>query len=133
MSVVTFVSALFDSILGKKKTDGPTVPEKMFVKDKRSSAGGAVCLPAALLPGQDGSGGDNTGLDSKPRKGIIFEICSEDGFHIRSESIEGESKFYNEVYPHRFELSPKFSSRKEYWRSRQAYGGMLLFAVCESL
>lgn len=63
----------------------------MFVKDKRSSAGGAVCLPAALLPGQDGSGTD-TGLDSKPKKGIIFEICSEDGFHIRSESIEGERK-----------------------------------------
>lgn len=50
-----------------------------------------MCLPAALAPGQDVNG-SNMGLDSKPKKGIIFEICSEDGFHIRSESIEGERK-----------------------------------------
>lgn len=34
-------------------------------------------------------------LDSKPKKGIIFEICSEDGFHIRCESIEGEGSLHH--------------------------------------
>lgn len=73
----------------------------MFVKDKRSTGGDAVCLPAASLPGQDGNGTD-VGQNSKPKKGIIFEICSEDGFHIRSESIEGErrrAQFYNDIDP----------------------------------
>lgn len=71
----------------------------MFVKDKRPLGGEAVSLPAPLLPGQDGNSTD-AGLDSKPKKGIIFEICSEDGFHIRSESIEGErnrAQFSNEI------------------------------------
>lgn len=42
----------------------------------------------ASPPDQENS--SDLDLDSKPKKGIIFEICSEDGFHIRCESIEGE-------------------------------------------
>lgn len=76
-------------MLGKKKTsDGPVLPGKLVGKDKSSAAGGAGSLPVASPPDQDGNSRD-TGLDSKPKKGIIFEICSEDGFHIRCESIEG--------------------------------------------
>lgn len=67
------------------------MPEKVVGKDKGSSAGGTGSLPVALPPDQDGNSTD-IGLDGKPKKGIIFEICSEDGFHIRSESIEGERK-----------------------------------------
>lgn len=79
-------------MLGKKKTsEGPVLPGKVVGKDKASAAGGAGSLPVALPPDQDGNSRD-TGLDSKPKKGIIFEICSEDGFHIRCESIEGERK-----------------------------------------
>lgn len=63
----------------------------MVGKDKTSTAGGAGSLPVASPPDQDGNSMD-MGLDSKPKKGIIFEICSEDGFHIRCESIEGERK-----------------------------------------
>uniref|UniRef100_A0A8C2ZN11 Histone-lysine N-methyltransferase n=1 Tax=Cyclopterus lumpus TaxID=8103 RepID=A0A8C2ZN11_CYCLU len=62
---------------------GPVLPGK----DKPSAAGGAGSLTVPSPPGQDGNSRD-TGLDSKPKKGIIFEICSEDGFHIRCESIE---------------------------------------------
>ncbi|XP_034718401.1 histone-lysine N-methyltransferase 2A isoform X2 [Etheostoma cragini] len=76
------------SVLGKKKTsDGPVLPGKVVGKDKPSAAGGAGSLPVASPPDQDGNSRD-TGLDSKPKKGIIFEIRSEDGFHIRCESIE---------------------------------------------
>ncbi|XP_039679910.1 histone-lysine N-methyltransferase 2A isoform X7 [Perca fluviatilis] len=76
------------SVLGKKKTsDGPVLPGKVVGIDKSSAAGGARSLPVASPPDQDGNSRD-TGLDSKPKKGIIFEICSEDGFHIRCESIE---------------------------------------------
>lgn len=60
-------------------------------KDKPHAAGGAGSLPVTSPPDQDGNSRDN-GLDSKPKKGIIFEICSEDGFHIRCESIEGKRK-----------------------------------------
>ncbi|KAK5929322.1 hypothetical protein CgunFtcFv8_010561 [Champsocephalus gunnari] len=74
--------------LGKKKTsEGPVVPGKVVGKDKPSAAGGAASLPVASPPDEEGNSRD-TGLDSKPKKGIIFEICSEDGFHIRCESIE---------------------------------------------
>lgn len=74
---------LFSSVLGKKKTsDGAVLPGK----DKPCAAGGA-----ASPPGQDGNSRDG-GPDGKPKKGIVFEIRSEDGFHIRCESIEGERK-----------------------------------------
>ncbi|KAK2847190.1 hypothetical protein Q5P01_010189 [Channa striata] len=74
------------SVLGKKKTsEGSGLLGKVMGKDKPSVAGGAGSLPIASPPNQDGM---DSGLDSKPKKGIIFEICSEDGFHIRCESIE---------------------------------------------
>lgn len=76
-------------MLGKKKTpEGPFLPGRSVGKDKPSAAGGAGSVPVASPPDQDGNSVDG-GLDSKPKKGIIFEICSEDGFHVRCESIEG--------------------------------------------
>ncbi|KAM9359312.1 histone-lysine N-methyltransferase 2A [Symphorus nematophorus] len=76
------------SVLGKKKTsDGTVLPGKVVGKDKPSVAGGAGSLPVTSPPDQDGNSRD-TCLDSKPKKGIIFEICSDEGFHIRCESIE---------------------------------------------
>lgn len=83
---------IFCSVIGKKKpSEGPVLPGKVVGKDKGSAAGGAGSLPVASPPDQDGNSSD-IGLDSKPKKGIVFEICSEDGFHIRCESIEGERK-----------------------------------------
>lgn len=77
-------------MLGKKKpSEGPISMGKVVGKDKPSATGGADYLPMALPPNQE-DGSKDAGLDSKPKKGIIFEICSEDGFHIRCESIEGE-------------------------------------------
>lgn len=70
------------SVLGEKASDGP------IHNDKASAAGGAGCLPVAAPPAQE-DGGCDSGVNSRPKKGIIFEICSEDGFHIRSETIEG--------------------------------------------
>lgn len=80
----------FCSVFGIKTTsEGPVLPGKVVGKDKPSGPGGAGSLPVASPPDQDGNSKD-TALDGKPKKGIIFEICSEDGFHIRCESIEGE-------------------------------------------
>ncbi|NP_001103749.1 histone-lysine N-methyltransferase 2A [Danio rerio] len=42
-------------------------------------------------PDQRDSGRDSS-LDHKPKKGLIFEICSDDGFQIRCESIEEARK-----------------------------------------
>uniref|UniRef100_A0A3Q3RZY9 Histone-lysine N-methyltransferase n=1 Tax=Mastacembelus armatus TaxID=205130 RepID=A0A3Q3RZY9_9TELE len=78
---------IVSSMLGKKKTsEGPVLPGKVVGKDKPATAR-AGSLLVASPPDQDGNSMD-TSLDSKPKKGIIFEICSEDGFHIRCESIE---------------------------------------------
>uniref|UniRef100_A0A8C6PKV2 Histone-lysine N-methyltransferase n=1 Tax=Nothobranchius furzeri TaxID=105023 RepID=A0A8C6PKV2_NOTFU len=67
--------------------EGHALAEKIVGMDKPSATGEAGSLPAASPPDQDGNSRDS-GLDSKPKKGIVFEICSEDGFHIRCESIE---------------------------------------------
>uniref|UniRef100_A0A3Q1G711 Histone-lysine N-methyltransferase n=1 Tax=Acanthochromis polyacanthus TaxID=80966 RepID=A0A3Q1G711_9TELE len=69
------------------KRYGVSISGRVVGKDKPSAAGGAGSVPVASPPDQDGNSRD-AGLDSKPKKGIIFEICSEDGFHIRCESIE---------------------------------------------
>ncbi|XP_041850190.1 histone-lysine N-methyltransferase 2A isoform X3 [Melanotaenia boesemani] len=75
------------SVYGKKKTsERHALPGKVG-KDEPSAVGGVGSLPVDSPPDQDGNSRDS-GLDSKPKKGIIFEICSEDGFHIRCESIE---------------------------------------------
>uniref|UniRef100_A0A3Q0R0M0 Histone-lysine N-methyltransferase n=1 Tax=Amphilophus citrinellus TaxID=61819 RepID=A0A3Q0R0M0_AMPCI len=82
------VFKLIRYVLGKKKTsEGHVLPGKVVGKGKPPATGGAGSLLVASPPDQDGNSRDN-GLDSKPKKGIIFEICSEDGFHIRCESIE---------------------------------------------
>lgn len=81
---------IFCSVPGKKKTpEGHHVlPGNILGKDKGSVAEGAGSLLLASPPDQENS--SDLDLDSKPKKGIIFEICSEEGFHIRCESIEGE-------------------------------------------
>lgn len=60
-------------------------------KDKPPAAGEAGSFPAASPPDEDGNSTDS-GLDGKPKRGIIFEIYSEEGFHIRCESIEGQPR-----------------------------------------
>lgn len=78
------------SVLGIQRTsEGPVLPEKVIGKDKGSVTGRAGSLPVASPPDQEENSSD-LGLDCKPKKGIIFEICSEDGFHVRCESIEGK-------------------------------------------
>lgn len=62
----------------------------------------------ASPPDQENS--SDLDLDSKPKKGIIFEICSEDGFHIRCESIEGERSLYHPVFLFFFSSFLKFST-----------------------
>ncbi|KAA0701545.1 Histone-lysine N-methyltransferase 2A [Triplophysa tibetana] len=47
---------------------------------------------AVESPDQRDSGRDSS-LDYKPRKGLMFEICSDDGFQIRCESIEEAWKY----------------------------------------
>ncbi|TNN01866.1 hypothetical protein fugu_011248 [Takifugu bimaculatus] len=74
-------------VLGKKKTsEGHVLPANILGNEKGCVAEGAGSLPVASPPDQENS--SDLDLDSKPKKGIIFEICSEDGFHIRCESIE---------------------------------------------
>lgn len=72
-------------------------------KDKPSLTGKAGSLPLASSPDQDGNSRD-TSLDGKPKKGIIFEICSEEGFYIRCESIEGEKKQLAYMANHRHKM-----------------------------
>ncbi|RXN27510.1 histone-lysine N-methyltransferase 2A-like isoform X2 [Labeo rohita] len=61
----------------KPKTAGP--PSK---GDGKGSNAFSVETPDQRDSGRDSS------LDCKPKKGLIFEICSDDGFQIRCESIE---------------------------------------------
>ncbi|KAF6736027.1 Histone-lysine N-methyltransferase 2A [Oryzias melastigma] len=76
------------SVLGNKKSpEGTAAPGKPVGKDKACPVGRAVSVPVSLPPNKD-SNAEDPSMDSKPKKGIIFEICSEDGFHIQSESIE---------------------------------------------
>lgn len=87
----------FYSVLGKKKTsEGHVLPASILGNEKGCVAEGAGSLPVASAPDQENS--IDLDLDSKPKKGIIFEICSEDGFHIRCESIEGERSLYHPVF-----------------------------------
>lgn len=92
-TVLFFSFFFFCSVLGKKKTfEGHILPGNILRKEKGSVAEGAGSLLVASPPDQETS--SDLDLDSKPKKGIIFEICSEDGFHIRCESIEGEGSLY---------------------------------------
>lgn len=56
-----------------------------FPEEKGETAAGSLLV---ATPDQEGSCRDSS-MDSKPKKGLIFEICSDDGFQIRCESIEG--------------------------------------------
>lgn len=88
---------IFYSVLRKKKTsEGHILPANILGKEKGCVAEGAGSLPVASPPDQEN--GSDLDLDSKPKKGVIFEICSEDGFHIRCESIEGERSLYHPVF-----------------------------------
>lgn len=85
---------IFYSVLRKKKTsEGHVLPANALGKEKGCVAEGAGSLPVASPPDQEN--GSDLDLDSKPKKGIIFEICSEDGFHICCESIEGQRGLYS--------------------------------------
>ncbi|XP_045559441.1 histone-lysine N-methyltransferase 2A isoform X1 [Salmo salar] len=55
-----------------------------FPEEKGETAAGSLLV---ATPDQEGSRRDSS-MDSKPKKGLIFEICSDDGFQIRCESIE---------------------------------------------
>uniref|UniRef100_A0A8C1U1Z9 Histone-lysine N-methyltransferase n=1 Tax=Cyprinus carpio TaxID=7962 RepID=A0A8C1U1Z9_CYPCA len=66
-----------DSHDEKPKTAG--LPSK---SDGKGSNAFSVETPDRRDSGRDSS------LDYKPKKGLIFEICSDDGFQIRCESIE---------------------------------------------
>lgn len=39
--------------------------------------------------------GQNSTSDYKPKKGLLFEICSDDGFKVCCESIEGKFVLYS--------------------------------------
>lgn len=88
---------MFCSVPGKKKTpDGRVLPANVLGKEKGSAAEGAGPLLPASPPDQENS--SDLDLESKPKKGIVFEICSEEGFHIRCESIEGERRLLQAVF-----------------------------------
>uniref|UniRef100_A0A672QIG3 Histone-lysine N-methyltransferase n=1 Tax=Sinocyclocheilus grahami TaxID=75366 RepID=A0A672QIG3_SINGR len=78
---------------GKKRkglqSDTPTVDTSMFFFVGLPSKGDGKGSNAFSVetPDQRDSGRDSF-LDYKPKKGLIFEICSDDGFQIRCESIE---------------------------------------------
>lgn len=76
--------------------EGHVLPENLLGKEKGSVAEGAGSLLLASPPDRENS--SDLDLDSKPKKGIIFEICSEEGFHIRCESIEGERRLLKAVF-----------------------------------
>lgn len=73
------------SIYSKKKTSEGH--GKILGRNKVPHSERAKTLKVSSPPDQEDNSKDNI-LDSRPKKGIIFEISSEDGFHIRSESIE---------------------------------------------
>ncbi|KAL0973044.1 hypothetical protein UPYG_G00198150 [Umbra pygmaea] len=55
-----------------------------FSEEKNKTTAGSLLVATS---DQEGDQRDSS-LESKPKKGLIFEICSDDGFQIRCESIE---------------------------------------------
>ena len=55
---------------------------------QNSGKGSGIVLVASSEQ-EDDKGGRDFISDYKPKKGLMFEISSEDGFQIRCESIEG--------------------------------------------
>ena len=87
------VFLVVSSVPDPKSSETCALTGRAVEKDKAPGGGSGAPGPplVASLPEQEGDAEDSV-LDSKPKKGIIFEIRSEDGFHIRCESIEGERK-----------------------------------------
>ncbi|CDQ59252.1 unnamed protein product [Oncorhynchus mykiss] len=69
-----------------KSAEPPSLTSKTseFPEEKSETTAGSLLVAS---PDQEGSRRDSS-MDSKPKKGLIFEICSDDGFQIRCESIE---------------------------------------------
>ena len=93
------ILVVVSSVLDPKSSETCALTGKAAEKDKAPVGSGAPGpLLVASLPEQEGDAEDSV-LDSKPKKGIIFEIRSEDGFHIRCESIEGERETLQSILP----------------------------------
>ncbi|KAJ7990457.1 hypothetical protein DPEC_G00300510 [Dallia pectoralis] len=75
-----------DRTTNKKSAEPPALTSKTaeFSEEKCKTNAGSVLVAA---PDQE-DGHRDSSPDSKPKKGLIFEICSDDGFQIRCESIE---------------------------------------------
>uniref|UniRef100_A0A8C7TX02 Histone-lysine N-methyltransferase n=1 Tax=Oncorhynchus mykiss TaxID=8022 RepID=A0A8C7TX02_ONCMY len=71
---------------GAPSAEPPSLTSKTseFPEEKSETTAGSLLVAS---PDQEGSRRDSS-MDSKPKKGLIFEICSDDGFQIRCESIE---------------------------------------------
>lgn len=82
------------SVLDTKSSETSALTGKTLEKDKAPGGSGGPGPLLVASPPEQGDAEDSV-LDSKPKKGIIFEIRSEDGFHIRCESIEGKQKYNN--------------------------------------
>ncbi|XP_056613251.1 histone-lysine N-methyltransferase 2A [Triplophysa dalaica] len=76
---------------GSKKSDSVTMRADSL-KQKTIATCDEKPKTAVELPDQRDSGRDSS-LNYKPRKGLMFEICSDDGFQIRCESIEEAWKY----------------------------------------
>ncbi|XP_041733284.2 histone-lysine N-methyltransferase 2A-like isoform X2 [Coregonus clupeaformis] len=71
------------SVYSAKSAEPPALTSE-FPEEKSKTTAGSLLV---ATPDQEGSHRDSS-MDSKPKKGLIFEICSDDGFQIRCESIE---------------------------------------------
>ncbi|XP_055752431.1 histone-lysine N-methyltransferase 2A-like isoform X4 [Salvelinus fontinalis] len=74
------------NVYSAKSAEPPALTSKTseFPEEKSKTTAGSLL---GATPDQEGSCRDSS-IDSKPKKGLIFEICSDDGFQIRCESIE---------------------------------------------
>uniref|UniRef100_A0A8C8H0E0 Histone-lysine N-methyltransferase n=1 Tax=Oncorhynchus tshawytscha TaxID=74940 RepID=A0A8C8H0E0_ONCTS len=74
------------NVYSVKSAEPPALTSKTseFPEEKSETTAGSLLVAS---PDQEGSRRDSS-MDSKPKKGLIFEICSDDGFQIRCESIE---------------------------------------------
>ncbi|XP_049323140.1 histone-lysine N-methyltransferase 2A [Astyanax mexicanus] len=60
-------------------------PKTAGLSDESSGSGSNTLL---VTSSDEKDGGQNSSSDFKPKKGLLFEICSDDGFKICCESIE---------------------------------------------
>lgn len=78
---------------GSKKSNSVTMrADSSSLKQKTIATCDEKPKTAVEPPDQRESGRDSS-LDYKPRKGLMFEICSDDGFQIRCESIDEAWKY----------------------------------------